>query len=113
MSVEKSTNLGYTSGSGAQSAVVRLGLSPAVSSRLGRLVDRMVPPDFQISTAERKVLNALGEQELTARAIGNMLDLSDPMTFMENLTRKLETHGLDLVEPGDLRGGEPTYRLRR
>lgn len=113
VTVEKSTNLGYTSGSGAQSAVVRLGLSPAVSSRLGRLVDRMVPPDFQISTAERKVLNALGEQELSAPAIGNMLDLSDPMTFMENLTRKLEAQGLDLVEPGDLRGGEPTYRLRR
>lgn len=111
--VERGTALGYTSGSGAQSAVVRLGLSPHVSARLGRLVDRVVPPDFQISNAERRVLNALGDNELTARAIGGMLDLSDPMTFMENLTRKLEAFNLDLVEPGDSRGGEPTYRLRR
>ncbi len=110
---ERGTALGYSSGSGAQSAVVRLGLSPQVSSRLGRLVDRIVPPDFQISTAERRALNALGDGEQTAQWIGQFLDLSDPMTFMENLTRKLEAYNLDLVEPGDGRGGEPTYRLRR
>ena len=107
------TALGYQSGSGAQSAVVRLGLVPHVSSRLGWLVDRIVPQDFQIDASERKVLNALGDHELTAKAIGQMIDVADAMTFMEDLTRKLESFGLDLVEPGTPHGGEPTYRLRR
>ncbi len=107
------TALGYQSGSGAQSAVVRLGLAPSVSSKLGWLVGRVVPQDFQIDTPERKVLNALGEHELTARVIGQMIDVADAVTFMEDLTRKLESYGLDLVEPGTPNGSEPTYRLRR
>ena len=107
------TALGYQSGSGAQSAVVRLGLAPHVSSRLGWLVDRVVPQDFQIDASERKVLNALGDHELTAKAIGQMTDVADAMTFMEDLTRKLESFGIELVEPGTPHGGEPTYRLRR
>jgi hypothetical protein len=107
------TALGYTSGSGAQSAVVRLGLAPQVSARLGWLVDRVVPGEFHIDPRERRVLNALGEGELTARGIGQMLDMADPVSFMEALTRKLESYHLDLVEPGEPQGGEPTYRLRR
>jgi hypothetical protein len=107
------TALGYTSGAGAQSAVVRLGLAPHVSSRLGRLVNRIVPGEFHIDPRERRVLNALGEGELTARGIGQMLDVADPVSFMEELTRKLEGYNLDLVEPGHPQGGEPTYRLRR
>ncbi len=106
------TALGYQSGSGAQSAIVRLGLAPQVSARLGWLVDVIVPQDFQIDSRERRVLTALGETELTARAIGHMLDVVDPVTYMEELTRKLESYGLDLVEPGHPHGGEPTYRLR-
>ncbi|HEX8110420.1 MAG TPA: hypothetical protein VF516_21960, partial [Kofleriaceae bacterium] len=106
------TALGYTSGAGAQSAIVRLGLAPHVSARLGRLVDRVVPGDFHLDGRERRVLNALGEGELTARGIGHMLDIADPVSFMEELTRKLEAYNLDLVEPGDPQGGEPTYRLR-
>jgi hypothetical protein len=31
---------------------------------------------------------------------------------MEDLVKKLEQYGLDLVEPGDFIAGEPTYRLR-
>lgn len=108
------TALGYTSGSGAQSAIVKLGLAPHVSAQLGRLVDRVVPADFTIDAAERRVLNALGEHELTARAIGHMLDIADAVTFMEELTRKLELYGLgDLIEPAEPRDGEPTYRMRR
>lgn len=107
------TALGYTSGSGAQSAVVRLGLAAHVSARLGRLVDRVVPPDFHIDARERYVLNALGDRELAARAIGHMLDVADAVSFMEELTRKLESYNLDLIEPGDPQGGEPVYRLRR
>jgi hypothetical protein len=107
------TALGYTSGSGAQSAVVRLGLAPAVSARLGWLVDRVVPIDFQVDPGERRVLNALGEAELTARGIGELLDITDPVSFMEALTRKLESYSLDLIQPGEPQGGEPTYRLRR
>jgi hypothetical protein len=108
------TALGYTSGAGAQSAVVRLGLAPGVSARLGRFVDRIVPTDFHIDSGERRVLNALGESEaLTARAIGQMLDIVDAVSFMEELTRKLESFNLDLVEPAEPQGGEPTYKLRR
>jgi hypothetical protein len=106
------TALGYTSGAGAQSAVVRLGLTPQVSARLGRLVDRVVPQEFHIDPGERRVLNALGDGELTARAIGQMLDLADAVSYMEELTRKLESYNLDLVEPGEPHGGEPTYRMR-
>jgi hypothetical protein len=108
----RGTALGYSSGSGAQSAIVRLGLAPHVSARLGRLVDRVVPQDFHIDAQERRVLNALGDGELDARSIGQMLDIADAVTFMEDLTRKLESYNLDLVEPGDPHGGEPTYRLR-
>jgi hypothetical protein len=108
------TALGYTSGSGAQSAIVKLGLAPQVSARLGRLVDRVVPADFTIDAGERRVLNALGEHALTARAIGHMLDIADATSFMEELTSKLEQYGLgDLIEPGEPQGGEPTYRMRR
>ena len=98
-----------------ESAVVRLGLAPHVSARLGRFVDRVVPSDFTIEAAERRVLNALGEAEhLPANAIGQMLDLADPVSFMEELTKKLEFFGLgDLIEPGEPVGGEPTYRMRR
>jgi len=109
------TALGYTSGSGAQSAIVKLGLAPHVSSRLGRYVDRVVPADFMIDAGERRVLNGLGEADaLSARQIGHMLDLADAVSFMEELTRKLEQFGLgDLIEPGEPRDGEPTYQLRR
>jgi hypothetical protein len=113
MSGHARTALGYQSGSGAQSALVRLGLAPHISSRLGWLVDRVVPQDFQIERNERQVLNALGENELSARAIGQMLDVADAVAFMEELTRKLESYGIDLVIPGDPHGGEPTYRLKK
>ena len=106
------TALGYTSGSGAQSAIVRLGLAPHVSARLGRFVDRIVPQDFHIDAQERRVLNALGDGPLTAKAIGQLLNLSDAVFFMEELTRKLESYSLDLLEPGEPQGGEPVYRLR-
>ena len=109
------TALGYTSGAGAQSAIVRLGLSPHVSARLGRFVDRIVPQDFHIDAHERRVLNALGDGVLTARAIGQMLNVADAVSFMEDLIRKLELYNLDLVEPAEPAGGdgnEPTYRLR-
>lgn len=108
------TALGYASGSGAQSAVVRLGLAPHVSAKLGRFVDRVVPSDFMIDPGERRVLNCLGEaQFLTARDIGQMLHLTDPVAFMEELTKKLEFFGLgDLIEPGEPAFGDPTYRMR-
>jgi hypothetical protein len=105
------TALGYTSGAGAQSAIVRLGLAAHVSARLGRLVDRVVPQDFHLDARERRVLNALGDSQLTARSIGLMIDVADAVAFMEELTRKLEGYGLDLIEPGEPLGGEPTYRL--
>jgi len=108
------TALGYQSGAGAQSAVIRLGLRPAAAARLARLVDRTVPSDFQIEPAERDVLNALGEHErLTARQIGSIASVSDPVAWMEQLGRKLSSYGLDLIGPGAADNGEPTYVLRR
>ena len=41
------------------------------------------------------------------------LDKDATVSFMEDLTRKLESYNLDLVQPGEPQGGEPTYRLRR
>ena len=108
------TALGYSSGAGAQSAVIRLGLRPAVAARLSRLVDRTVPPDFEVSAAEREVLNALGERgPLTARAIAALVGLDDPLSWMDQLMDKLGRHGLDLVAPGEPADGEPTYVLSR
>lgn len=109
------TALGYSSGSGAQSAIVRLGLAPHVSAHLGRLAERVVPADFHIDGPERKVLNALGETaSVSARTIGALIETPDAVSFMEDLVKKLERFGLgDLVEPGDPVGDEPTYRMRR
>lgn len=113
LSAHRGTALGYQSGSGAQSAVVRLGLHPAVSAKLGWLVERVVPADFHIDSSERQVLNALGERELSARAIGQLIGSVDAVSFMEDLTRKLEAYNVNIVEPGEPSGGEPTYRLRQ
>ena len=107
------TALGYSSGAGAQSAVIRLGLRPAAAARLGRLVDRTVPPDFEIAAIERDVLNALAERErLTARAIRELVGVVDAVAWMEALMAKLESYGIDLIAPGDAAGSEPTYVVR-
>lgn len=108
------TALGYESGAGAQSAIVRLGLRPAASAQLGRIGDRKVPADFEITRQERDVLNQLAEVEyLTARAVGQLVGEADPVAWMEALIGKLAAHGLDIVGPGPALGGEPTYRLQR
>jgi hypothetical protein len=107
------TALGYSSGAGAQSAIIRLGLRPAVAARLGRLADRTVPADFEIASVEREVLNALAERErLSARAIRELVGVVDAVAWMEALMAKLESYGLDLIAPGDAAGSEPTYVLR-
>ena len=94
--------------------MIRLGLRPAAAQRLARIVDRTVPSDFQISGAERDVLNALGEQShLTARQVGTLIGVADPVSWMEQLAEKLASYGLDLIGPGPAAGGEPTYVLRR
>ncbi|MBP9087464.1 MAG: hypothetical protein KBG15_15175 [Kofleriaceae bacterium] len=112
------TALGFQSGAGAQSALVRLGLSPAVSSRLARLAHSVVPTDFQITSFERMVLNMLGDAALYANAdvqaceIGNLIAVEDPVAWMEGLIHKLEQFGLPLIEPGNPIGAEPSYRIR-
>ena len=112
------TALGFQSGAGAQSTLVRLGLSPAVSSRLARLAHSVVPTDFQITTFERMVLNMLGDAALyahadvRAREIGNLIAVEDPVTWMEDLIYKLEQFGVPLIEPGNPIGAEPSYRIR-
>ncbi len=112
------TALGFQSGAGAQSALVRLGLSPAVSSRLARLAHSVVPTDFQITTFERMVLNMLGDAALYAHAdvhareIGKLIAVEDPVAWMEDLIYKLEQFGVPLIEPGNPIGAEPSYRIR-
>jgi hypothetical protein len=107
------TALGYSSGAGAQNAVIRLGLRPAAAARLGRFVNRTVPSDFQISQLERDVLNALAERgRLSARAISELVGVVDAVAWMEQLISKLERFGLDLVGPGEPSGSDPTYVLR-
>ena len=107
------TALGYSSGAGAQSAIIRLGLKPAAAARLGRLAERTVPADFQISSIERDLLNVLAERErLSARMVRELVGVIDAVAWMESLMAKLESYGLDLVAPGDPDGSEPTYRVR-
>jgi hypothetical protein len=108
------TALGYESGAGAQSAVIRLGLRPGAAAQLGRIVDRTVPPDFAITPQERDALNALADHDLlSARAIGALVGVIDAVAWMEELIAKLAGYGLDIVAPGPAHGGEPTYRLVR
>lgn len=108
------TALGYESGAGAQSAIIRLGLRPSAASQLGRIGSRTVPADFEISKFERDVLNQLAEVEyLAARSIAQLVGAVDPVAWMEQLMHKLNEHGLDIVAPGAAIGGEPTYRLQR
>lgn len=108
------TALGYESGAGAQSAIVRLGLRPAAASQLGRIAERTVPVDFAINTLEREVLHALADAEvLTASAIAMLLELDDAEPWMRELIAKLAAYGLDLVAEAGTYQGEPTYRLVR
>jgi len=108
------TALGYASGSGAQSALIRLGLRPSVSARLARLVDLTVPADFEISKTERDVLNALGESaQLSAGDVARISGAPDPMAWMQQLMDRLGRYGLDIVAPGPGAAGEPTYVMRR
>jgi hypothetical protein len=108
------TALGYASGSGAQSAIIALGLSPQVSARLGRYVDRVVPTHFAIDASQRRAIDVIGLHEtVTAHTLGQLLGVVDPVAFMEDLVHKLEAFGLgDLFEPARPMGGEPAYRLR-
>jgi hypothetical protein len=106
------TALGHQSGAGAQSALMRLGLHPGVSARLGSLATLTVPADFQISAQERLVLNTLGERSLTAHAIALMLGITDAIGWMEALISRLEAHDIRIIEPGFAVGSEPTYVLR-
>ncbi len=81
---------------------------------LAHLVGHTMPLGFHLTTEEREVLNALGQADaLTASDIARIAGVGNGIDWMEGLMSKLAEHGLDLVEPGDARGGEPTYLLRR
>ena len=78
------------------------------------VVGKTMPLGLQLSDGEREVLNALGRvPSLTVREIGEIAKVNDPLGWMEQFLRKLASIGLDVVTPGDDRGGEPTYVLRR
>lgn len=78
------------------------------------VVGKTMPLGLQLSDGEREVLNALGRvPSLTVREIGEIAKVTDPLGWMEQFLRKLASIGLDVVIPGDDRGGEPTYVLRR
>ena len=59
------------------------------------------------------MLNLLGEHPvLTARVIREAVGARDPVGWMEALIVKLEAFGIDIIEPGEPDGAEPTYRLK-
>ena len=106
------TALGYASGSGAQSAVVRLGLAPHVSARLGRLVDRVVPRGLH----DRRRRAPRAQRARRARADGAR-DRPDARprrrrsSFMEELTPQArELRPATWSSRASPHGGEPTYR---
>ena len=112
--VGSTTAMGFTSGAGAQTPAMRLGLNVAATRRLHDLVKDPVSPSFRLGAAERTVLNALAEVEaLTASRIGAMVGVDDAIGWMEQLIGKLAEQGLTLVIAGPPDGDEPTYRLRR
>lgn len=108
------TALGFA---GAPVTGPRVGARPDTapgSKTLSRVVGRTMPVGFQLTTAERDVLNALGDAPcLTASRVAEIAGVSDGLVWMERLMSKLAEHGLDLIAPGDDAAGEPTYVLRR
>ncbi len=94
---------------------------PSVSARrrskrpsLAHLVGHTMPLGFTLTDQERLVLNALGKADaLTASEVGEIIGVGNGIGWMEELMNKLAEHGLDLIQPGRDRAGEPTYVLRR
>lgn len=108
------TALGYTGGAGAQSQTAKTGLAAKAAARVANLVGRTMPIGFQLADDERNILNSLGENAyLSASQIAALANSSDPIGFMERFMSRLAELGLDIVVPGELVGGEPTYVLRR
>lgn len=78
------------------------------------MVKQTMPPGFSLEPAERTVLDAMGKKDVvTAAEIAALVGVSEPVQWMQRLIDKLGACGVDLVSPGEPRGGEPTYRLRR
>ncbi len=72
-----------------------------------------MPLGFQLSAAEREVLNALGRRgELAASEVAELAGAADGAVWMESFVAKLAEHGLDLVTPGDTREGGRVFALR-
>ncbi len=109
----KETVIGFESGAGT------LGTSKPKAKRLPRqslahLVGHTMPLGFSLDDEEREVLNALGRNDgLSASEVGELVGAGNGIAWMEALIGKLSEHGLDLIEPGEDRSGEPTYILRR
>jgi hypothetical protein len=115
-SVGSSTAHGFAGGEGApmsergspESAPAR------AQPRLASLVGRTIPVGFQLTTAERDVLDALGQAaRLSASQIARIAGTGDGAVWMTAFMAKLSSFGLDLIRPGGHAGGEPTYTLRR
>ncbi len=92
------------------------GFSRAKSDRdsYAILANKTMPLGFVLEDDERTVINTLAETpSLSARQIGDLLQISNPMPWMAKLMDKLADFGLDLIAPGEDRHGEPTYVLTR
>jgi len=88
--------------------------APTATPTIATLVGKTMPLGLQLTDGEREVLNALGRaSSLTAREIARIAKTDDALAWMEAFVRKLAGIGLDIVAPGDDKGGEPTWVLRR
>ena len=84
----------------------------APSARLAGLIRKTMPPGFQLSAAEREVLNALDKQPyLTVSQVEHLTRAVDAIVWMHRFMEKLSRYGLDVVTYGAYIRGQPTYRL--
>jgi len=107
---------------GATTATGYMG-GPVMPSRRGRgkanrpvakLASRTLPPGLALADAERRVLTALGELgALTVKDIADLAGVDDGATWIDGFSARLGEHGVDLIQQGPERDGQPTYLLRR
>jgi hypothetical protein len=107
------TILGFAGGVQAPARAAPRPVTESPSMRFASVVGRTMPVGFQLTDAERVVLDTLGDSErLTAPQIAEIAGVADGAAWMAQLMAKLTSFGLDIVAPGDEVDGAPSYLLR-
>ena len=84
----------------------------APGAHFSGLITKTMPPGFQLSTAEREILNALDTQPyLTVSQVEHLTHAADAIVWMHAFIQKLAHFGLDVIAYGAYIRGQPTYRL--